>query len=681
MWGTSTPRVPEEPGPHLTLLLNNHERTSESSMLDASERLRAAVISGNLQLTKRLLSRFPDHWLNIDPSNEGWCNLHYASYHGHYLICFHLVSIMRQDLKRDESLESLCRLDLITFDGRTVLHMPLQHHHSQTLHYLLQEFSSFNWVDHKGGKYSRTPLQDCCVYKFSEGLKLLLEFGADWTVQDIDGDTCLHLCFAYGNISCIHELLKIVILRRLQQLRTKNEKAKTSDGPTAVKTIKQSVMEEITKLEQVRNFAGCIPIQYAASFEIEREYENSKALWVQKAIDEEAELRSILEGDFLLDSQSLVFTTPTVTTFAASAIGRSQSRSSTDSDLVPVWSLATDLNDLELRHTLSESNNSAPVNPYECQDTSQTSLSLHRPIPLELDLSLINPERAPAQRKSPNVNGLLTRISPMKPRSALVSQHSQVLSSTSSPLNVEFHRTSSRKSVASTPLARQTSRFANSGIEDSPADVVAYDDLSSIASKSSTIVTPTSTLSGPHFFPSPVYSTRRKSFNATNAEKARMAPSQDATTQKRKLLLSRTSSFGLLRGTTMGGLLRRNVSTPAVLSTFGDLTPCSPLESKSAAKPLLRQLSSKILDITESGEEHSDHTSSIDSLFNKGLNISRVASKSNGHLVAESPNVFANASCLSKPRHSSERSAGSDKAELGRTRNVRSISFTRVREE
>ncbi|OBA20454.1 ankyrin, partial [Metschnikowia bicuspidata var. bicuspidata NRRL YB-4993] len=177
-------------------------------MLDPPERLRKAIVAGNLAISKRLLARFPELWLNVDPAHQGWCNLHYASFHGHYLVCFHLVSQMSR-VRLNES--SLCDLDLVTFDGLTVLHMPLRHHHSQTLHFLLQEFLGARWLDRRGGPVHRTPLHYCCVFRFIDGVKLLLEYGADWRLPDANGDTCLHLCFAYGGLKCIEALLNYVM--------------------------------------------------------------------------------------------------------------------------------------------------------------------------------------------------------------------------------------------------------------------------------------------------------------------------------------------------------------------------------------------------------------------------------------------------------------------------------------
>lgn len=218
-------------------------------MLEPPERLRNAIRQDNLPITKRLLLRFPELWLNRDSSNQGWCNLHFASYHGNYLICFHLVSFVNKKLEDLEKHYS--KLDLLTFDDLTVIHLPLIHHHSQTLHYLLQEFPGELWLDYAGGEFKRTPLHYACVYGFKEGIKLLLEFGADWNAKDLNGNTCLHLCFQYGNFDCIQDLLKYILMCCID---------------------KDEGLSVIDKFESTRNNEGWLAIDFAYSFELAKSY-------------------------------------------------------------------------------------------------------------------------------------------------------------------------------------------------------------------------------------------------------------------------------------------------------------------------------------------------------------------------------------------------------------------------
>lgn len=214
-------------------------------MLEPLERLRNAVIQGNLPITKRLVERFPELWLNIDPTNKGWCNLHYASFHGNYLICFYLVSFMN----KNNLMTKYSQLDLLTFDGYSVLHLPMINHHSQTLHYLLQEFPQ--WINFPGGELKQTPLQYSCVKGFREGLVLLMEFGADYEQVDLNGDTCLHLCFQFGSFKCIEALFKFII--------THNKDKETSTT-------------NIKRMEEVKNKKGWCAIEYASSFDLIHRY-------------------------------------------------------------------------------------------------------------------------------------------------------------------------------------------------------------------------------------------------------------------------------------------------------------------------------------------------------------------------------------------------------------------------
>lgn len=278
-------------------------------MLEPPHRLRGAIVRGNLAITKRLLARFPELWLNIDPNNNGWCNLHYASFHGNYLVCFHLVSLMN----RNHSQKSLLNdIDLITFDNLTVLHMPLKNHHSQTLHFLLQEFSSHEWINRAGGELLRTPLHYCCAYRFADGLKLLLEFGADWTLQDLNGDTCLHLCFAYNHFDGLQEIVKFAASRRLRQVLRElvgsDEKLDSQDlrladqlnAKLSKTQIREAVQDELVKLESITNSRGWRAEDYAATFEMAEKYKKIKEIWVDRAVDEELALQQPLDTDLAL---------------------------------------------------------------------------------------------------------------------------------------------------------------------------------------------------------------------------------------------------------------------------------------------------------------------------------------------------------------------------------------------
>ncbi|ODV82334.1 ankyrin [Suhomyces tanzawaensis NRRL Y-17324] len=239
-------------------------------MLDPQQRLRNAIIEGNLPITKRLLARFPELWLNPDPSHDGWTNLHYASFHGHYLICFHLVSFMNQNMGVLSNHYS--HLDLLTFDNLLVLHLSLLTQKPQTLHYLLQEFPGKLWLNYAGGRLNQTPAHYSCIYGFKEGIKLLLEFGADWKLQDLDGNTCLHLCLEFGNFDCIQVILKYLM---------------------TVAPDRKTCVDQIRKFELTKNNKGWTAIEYASSFDLISKYEVLKHDLLFDA--ERAEVASVLK--------------------------------------------------------------------------------------------------------------------------------------------------------------------------------------------------------------------------------------------------------------------------------------------------------------------------------------------------------------------------------------------------
>lgn len=159
---------------------------------DPSVRLREAVIEGNLLIVKRLLRRFPCYLTNIDPEN-GWTSLHYASYHGRYLICVYLIQLGHD--KRELA---------TTFKGNTCVHLALMNGHEQTTHLLLQYFPGF--ID-RPGEHGRAPIHIACMHDHFQCLSLLMGVGAKLDITDDDGDTALHVCLEYGSVHCMKLLV------------------------------------------------------------------------------------------------------------------------------------------------------------------------------------------------------------------------------------------------------------------------------------------------------------------------------------------------------------------------------------------------------------------------------------------------------------------------------------------
>ncbi|SCU94387.1 LAFA_0F21528g1_1 [Lachancea sp. 'fantastica'] len=155
-------------------------------------RLRNSVISGKLPIVKRLLSRFPDLLTDVDPRN-GWSLLHYASYHGRYLVCVHLLQLGHG---KNEILK--------TFKNNTCVHLALLEGHEQTAHLLLQHFP---YCLNMKGSHGLTPVQMTCLRDHHRCLSLLLGLGADLSLRDDDNYTALDACLKYGSVNCMRILI------------------------------------------------------------------------------------------------------------------------------------------------------------------------------------------------------------------------------------------------------------------------------------------------------------------------------------------------------------------------------------------------------------------------------------------------------------------------------------------
>lgn len=268
-------------------------------MLQPQERLRLAVVDGNLAIAKRLLSRFPELWLNIDYQNNGWSNLHYASSSGNYLVCFHLISLYNQWQSRHTEFR-ISPLDLLAFDHTLVIHLAAQNHHIQTLHYLLQEFPGPLWLNAPGGCHSRTPLHLSCIKGFQEGIKLLVEYGADPTAADGLGNTSLHYLFEYDHMECAWSMFKLIILG-----------AKSKEEARAV----------IARLELIRNNSGCTALDFVATQALKSQYKRMKDhLLAQDLHDSSLDLTDLMsrKSAVIVDDSKSVSSKSTVTSQANS---------------------------------------------------------------------------------------------------------------------------------------------------------------------------------------------------------------------------------------------------------------------------------------------------------------------------------------------------------------------------
>lgn len=514
-------------------------------MLDASTRLRNAIVSGNLSLTKRLLGRFPELWLNIDPSHDGWCNLHYAAYHGHYLICFHLISTLNKYERVIPGYGTICDIDLVTFDNMSVFHMPLEHNYSQTLHYLLQTFSGSQWLNQKAGPGLRTPLHNCCVFDFVDGLNLFLEFGADWSVQDSKGDTCLHICFARGNLMCIQELIKGIATRKTIALFAEydnevsirvstgdnvstGDKVSTGDNaavpeipepeiardvrdlqePTLISLVK-AIDEELELIENIQNNCGFTALDQALTEKLLTQYKTLKRLWITSCVESELALReptpSIISSCNI--TSGTIYPRPRILSTSSSVssslanIGKALSRSSLESETPPP--IINNFDNTIISRELTGGSRLAdtPVSSGRKHLSSLPSSSQPDTI-----VAQVASEKIPAMRKHSKSLGYGYRTSPSQLRTPKLNQPPIINSmSAISPHPLEFNRTQSLKSITISPLSRHNKRGNVEDLteESELEESVTLSDSSVTSNTSSVVVTPTSSklLSQQFFLP------------------------------------------------------------------------------------------------------------------------------------------------------------------------------------
>lgn len=616
-------------------------------MLDAPERLRAAIVKGNLGIVKRLLARYPELWLNTDPNNNGWCNLHYASYHGHYLVCFHLVSTMRRRKAAPSDIE------LVTFDNLTVLHMPLQHHHSQTLHYLLQEFLAPRWIDHRGGALLRTPLHYCCMYGFLDGLKLLLEFGADWALQDKNGDTALHVCCSYGDTACLEELVRFVATKRIRGILAASEDAaKFDEAPS--EAIRAEIEADLSAYDALLNNKGWRAVDYAALFEIEKNYELCKKRWVERAVEEEIALRNPASWDMLL--LLLAYEAPERPEHGLSSALSSFNYTATTRTLLgsDVAVLSSPLNIVAPELPAAPA---AATTPDVKTRKHLRSLPGQAPEPQVAD-------RATSRTRSNTSFAFGYRPSPIQVRTPTLAQGAMAAPQT--PLPLDFPRTPSLKSVTILPLVRHGKRHDTEGVmEESSDDTLPPDDSSTASSRGST--TPTSTnWQGSHFTFSPlsIVRRRRSTLSAVPTEPQPAARAAAEAAVRSRGLLARVSTTSSMPALSMTPVLRRNVSTPSVLADVN----IQALESPNSTKRPIRR------------------TSEVDQSVRPPI----IGSYSNGdltqglaHLSVTTPTSSEDTTkyVFTIPEGSTGSAPETETSnESGGLRNVKSISFTRVRD-
>lgn len=160
--------------------------------MDQSLRLRRAIIDNHLHTVELIISRHPRLLVNSDPKN-GWSNLHYAAFHGHYEMCKLLINHGHDS--HDISL---------THDRNTALHLAAQQNHERALHYLAQHLErSIDWPNSE----MQTPLMAAVAHGNDPIVNLLLDFGAEIDLADENGSRPLHAAAARGHVKVLRTLV------------------------------------------------------------------------------------------------------------------------------------------------------------------------------------------------------------------------------------------------------------------------------------------------------------------------------------------------------------------------------------------------------------------------------------------------------------------------------------------
>lgn len=540
--------------------------------------------------------------------------------------------------KRESS--SICDLDLITFDNLTVLHMPLMKHHSQTLHFLLQEFSGNQWINHRGGPLSRTPLHYCCVHGFADGLKLLLEFGADWTVQDKNGDTCLHLCFEYGHLEGLEELVKFTATRRLKrylqessseyedeskEIQPKEIGPKDSKFPSGSlvshtkSAIRAAVQEDIARFESITNNKGWRAEDYAATFDMAKKYDSLKETWIDLAVEEELALRHLTGTDsslsmYVYDPVHDRLAKLSLHSLASSFHGLASTGSAYSSLAGEAGVLSSPIHLVmqpllaSSRHgsvvdNLAESTTAVPILKDVAAETKarQHSRSLPASTPEP-------PGERPLQTRKRSYTSVAFALRPPP----LLAIRTPILASGSMPqppttpllmemFKADLSKTPSLKSVTISPLVRYSKRRSSDEVandtktEPKPASFhTAASTTSSVSTASPGSLTPTSRRSS--FSLSPLkFALRQRSasisnspkFEASNAARA----AAEAAVRSRGSLFRLQQPLGLDKTSKTAPRLQRNASTPVFGSSGMDIA------SRKAPKQATAELSKQLLQI------------------------------------------------------------------------------------
>ncbi|KAH8146054.1 uncharacterized protein LAJ45_09976 [Morchella importuna] len=161
-------------------------------MIEVSIRLRHAILSGDLLLTKRILKNHPNALYN--PDHAGNTSLHLAAEKGHLTIVQHLVTESHhEDAGISKNAVSDTPLMLAAAGG-----------HETVVIFLAGAFERcIDWRNKAG----LTAMMHAAQKGWDEVVNTLIDLGADIDMTDALGNTALHFAFAYGHHKTISTLV------------------------------------------------------------------------------------------------------------------------------------------------------------------------------------------------------------------------------------------------------------------------------------------------------------------------------------------------------------------------------------------------------------------------------------------------------------------------------------------